>query len=455
MTVIPIIQDVQNPSFQGQTCRRFGQVTWCMALALLVACSGMPTASVSSPTPTLAPAIVTPTLAPTVSLPRPTATALPPNKVGIHLLLGDGRNAWPVKIWPNHVDYARELVGEWGYVTELVRLDILFPARWQTFFDLCAELHLTPILRLATTYDREKGLWLAPPADSDGGYAKVAGRYARFVSALRWPSAPHYVIVGNEPNHGDEWGGQADPAAYARFLVEVSRALHQADPDVLVLNAPLDPFTPNTNGQPFTNGMTYLDAESFLDGMYAAQPDVFAAVDVWASHAYPMGPMTEGPWQQSFEIDLLNGAHNPSHVEPPPGICNRGVNGYEWELFKLESYGVHDLQVMITESGWRHSESTDPDASDNGRPLPDAVTVAGFVDLAFNGNCGRYPQWPETGWTPWQADPRVIAVTLFALNGKPREWGHTNWLQLDIYGRVLGVYPMFETLRDNRALFCK
>jgi len=72
-----------------------------------------------------------------------------------------------------------------------------------------------------------------------------------------------------------------------------------------------------------------------------------------------------------------------------------------------------------------------------------------FMDLAFNGNRGRYPQWPASGWTPWQDDACVIAVTPFALDGALKEWGHTNWLQLDHEGRVLGVYPMFEMLQRN------
>lgn len=401
---------------------------------------GIPPSTIALPTSTSS--------VPTSS-PFPAATRLPPNKLGVHLLLDDGRNAWPADLWPEHLAYARDLVGEWGYATELVRLDDLDPARWQAFFDLCAQYHLKPILRLATTFDRDKGMWLAPQADLDGSYTTVAKRYSHFVASLRWSAPLHYVIVGNEPNHGDEWGGKADPAAYARFLLDASRALHQADPDVQVLNAPLDPFTPNTNGQPFVNGMTYLDAESFMDSMRAAQPDVFAAIDVWASHAYPLGPLTEGPWQQQFKIDSLNGADNPNHLEPPQGIFNRGVNGYEWELFKLKSYGIDNLQVMITETGWRHSESTDPTAADNGRPLPDVSTVAQFVDLAFNGNHGRYPQWPDSGWTPWNDDPRIIAITPFALDGVPKEWGHTNWLQLDSQGRVLGVYPMFQALHGN------
>lgn len=403
--------------------------------------TALPFASSATPRPTA-------TSSPT-SIPTPTATPARPNKWGIHLLLDDGRTVWPMSIWPLHVRYARDLAGDGGYVTELIRSDDLDPARWQVFMDLCREFHLIPIVRLATTFDLDHGWWRAPQATATGDYGELAKRYAEFVAQLHWPAEQHYVIVGNEPNHGDEWGGQAKPTEYARFLIEVSRALHQADPAVRVLNAPLDPYTPNTNGQPFINGMTYLDAESFLDQMQVAFPNVFDSIDIWASHSYALGPLSEPPWQQTFQIDLLNDAQNPAHLEPPAGIANRGVNGYEWELFKLSTYGVRPLPVMITETGWRHLESTDPYSADNGRTWPEAQVVAQYLDLAFNGNHGRYPSAPDSGWTPWAQDERVLAVTPFALNGVPHEWGHTNWLQLDASGNVQGLYPMLDHLHQR------
>jgi len=427
-----------------------------LGLTLLLSLTACLWRAPGPPTPTLPPE-ATPTRAATPAATRSTTTAStvtpattatppPPNKLGVHLLLDDGRNAWPVALWPEHLRYARQAVGAGGYVVQLVRLDDLDPGRWQSFFDLCAELELRPLLRLATTFDRRAGYWNAPPADADGGYLTVASRYAAFVAGLRWPNGPRYVIVGNEPNHGDEWGGRADPAAYARFLLEVSAALKQADPQVKVLNASLDHFSPHTNGQPFINGFTYIDAETFMDEMRAAQPGVFAAVDVWGSHPYPLGPFSEGPWAQTFQIDLLNGARNPARLEPPAGLFNRGINAYEWELHKLESYGIRGLEVMITETGWRHAESVDANARDAGPNWPGVHVVADYMDLALNGNGGRYPQWPEAGWTPWLHDPRVTAVVFFAFNGLPAEWGHTNWLQLDVEGNVLGVYPLFEAL---------
>ncbi|MBN1814210.1 MAG: hypothetical protein JXA14_20395 [Anaerolineae bacterium] len=381
-----------------------------------------------------------------------TPTPAPPssNKLGVHLLLDDGRNAWPMGVWPVHLEHARQAVGEWGYVTQLVRLDDLDPARWQVFVDLCAELHLTPILRLATMYDREAGWWTAPPRDDDGTYRTVAARYAEFVAALRWPTSEHTVVVGNEPNHGNEWGGKPDPEAYARFLIDVADALHTADANVRVLNAGLDPYAPHTGSRPFADGMYYVDEETFLDQMHAAYPGVFDRLDAWASHAYPMGPMTEGPWVQTYQVDLINDAANPGHVAPPQGVYNRGVNGYEWELFKLSIYGVEPLPVMITETGWRHAESVDPEAADGGA-FPDAETVATYLDLALRGNGGRYPGLAEKGWQPWLDDPRVVAVIIFALDGLPAEWGHTNLLVLDAGGEVLGAYAPFDLLATEDA----
>jgi hypothetical protein len=366
------------------------------------------------------------------------------NKLGVHLLLDDGRGTWPMHVWPVHLEYARRAVGEWGYVTQLVRLDDLDPARWQVFMDLCAELHLTPLLRLATTYDREADWWTAPPRDWGGSYHTVAARYAEFVAALHWPTSEHCVIVGNEPNHGNEWSGRPDPEAYARFLIDVADALHTADANARVLNAGFDPYTPHTGSQPFIDGMYYVDEETFLDRMHAASPDVFDHLDAWASHSYAMGPFTEGPWVQAYQVDLINDAANPDHVEPPLGIHNRGVNGYEWELFKLSTFGVEPLPVMITETGWRHAES-------DGETLPDAETVAAYIDLTLHGNGGRYPGYPEGGWTPWLDDPRVAAVTFFALDGLPAEWSHTNWLVLDAEGSVLGTYAPFDLLAAESA----
>jgi len=299
-----------------------------------------------------------------------------------------------------------------GYVTQLVRLDDLDTVKWQQFLDLSAAYRFLPIVRLATVFEREANWWAAPVPDEDGGYQTVANDYVEFLAQLDWHGLTRLVVVGNEPNHGNEWGGVPHPADYARFLRDVAGRLYEWDDAVVVMNAGMDAYTPHTNGQPFVDGMVYMDSESFLQGMIASDPTIFHQIDAWASHPYPMGPFSAPLEQQTFQIDYLNGAANPNHLEPPAGVTNRGIQGYGWEMWWLAQHGIADLPVYITETGWRFSDSLPP------------VQVAAYLDLA---------------WQTWQDDDRVRAVTFFAFNGNPAEWGvHTNWLVLDEQGQVLG-----------------
>ncbi|GJM41366.1 MAG: hypothetical protein DHS20C20_16480 [Ardenticatenaceae bacterium] len=349
--------------------------------------------------------------------------------MGVHLLLDDGRFQWPIAQWETHLAYAREAVGAGGYVTQLVRLDDLDTAKWQQFMDLCAAHELTPILRLATTYDTNAGWWVAPPLDANGrSYQTVAQQYANFIAALAWPNEHHFVIVGNEPNHGDEWSGKPDPVAYGQFLLDTAVALNAADPQAFVLNAGLDPYTPHTGSQPFSNGMWYIDSSTFLWEMVAAQPGVLVLLDGWVSHPYPLGPFAAPPWEQAMQVDLLNDAPLPRYVNARENIFNRGVNGYEWELWLLAQLGAPNLPIFITETGWRHSDPA----------YPEATLATDYLDLALRGNNGRFTNFPETGWTPWLADERVVAITPFALAGNPAEWWHTNWLDIQPDGRITG-----------------
>jgi|GEM_PF-770520 len=391
----------------------------------------------------------------TASAPAGSPTALPspgPRKYGIQLLLDDDGKYpdpihWSPTVWPQHLTYARKLVGAGGYAQELIRLDDLNVAKWQIFMAGCARENLVPIVRLASTYDHDLLQWNPPPTDADGRrYRTAAGQYRDFLAQLDWPTPTRYVIVGNEPNRGDEWGNQPDPAAYARFLADVGAALHEIG--VTVLGPSLDNYAPNSNGQ-IIAGYRFLDSQTFLDELAAADSAALQTIDVWSSHAYPLGPFIADPSKQVFQIDYAFGAKNPHHQTPPPGIYNRGINSYRWDLWKAGQYlgdRAATLPVMITETGWRHRGSQDPRAKDSvNADVPDDL-LAAYVDLAFRGNDGRYPNLPSTGWTPWNADPRVLGAVLFALDGYPRDWGHTNWLDLDASGNVSGVTPAFKLM---------
>jgi hypothetical protein len=253
------------------------------------------------------------------------------------------------------------------------------------------------------------------------------------------------VIVGNEPNRGDEWGGRADPAAYARFLRDVSAALRPLG--YTVLNAPLDQYCPNTNDARI-DGVRYVDAESFLDGMQAAAPDFYRWIDGWASHAYPQGPFAAPPGEQSFKVDFLNGAENPRRQAAEPGVVNRGINGYLFDLQKLRSYGAPELPVWVTETGWRHRESNGPSPDNHGAVLSEAEAAERTL-LALGGPGDGSP---AVGYTPWLHDSRVRAVVFFGFDGDPRQWGHSSWLEMDIQGHVLRAYAPFHALRAFRQL---
>jgi hypothetical protein len=51
------------------------------------------------------------------------------NKLGVHVLLADGRSHWPTSLWREHMQTAAAIMGNNGLVTQLVRLDDLEPAR--------------------------------------------------------------------------------------------------------------------------------------------------------------------------------------------------------------------------------------------------------------------------------------------------------------------------------------
>lgn len=365
-------------------------------------------------------------------------------KVGVHLLLDDGRQMWDDSLWDDHMAYAAQIVPPGGFVVQVVRADDVDAGKWQHFLDLCAQYGIVPVLRLATIFDYEKGYWEAPTADPDGRYTTLANNYANFLAALNWHTNNPYAILLNEPNNGVEWAGRPDPAAYARFFVDTARILKDRLPTVQILNAALDLYAPDTGSQPFDNGWYYINASRFMDEMVAAEPDVFTVIDVWNSHPYPMNGFRAPPWERRYQFDTLNDAL-PVTERPPSRVHNRGVNGYEWELWKLERFGIKDLLVMITETGWRHREGS-PDSLDAGVDYPLAKDAAAYLDLAMRGNHGRYPHLRSVGWIPWLQDARVIGVVVFALNGTPEEWAHTNLLRLDTDGTVSGTYPAFDVL---------
>jgi hypothetical protein len=386
-------------------------------------------------------------------IPRNEAAPMPaqPFALGVHTLITGLHTSFPRQGWGEHLRYARQMTGAGGWVAQVVQITDLDPAKWRAFLEHCAALELRPVLRLATAHDPGNGHWAAP--DNTDGYRKIARDWAAFFESLQLEH-PVWVVVGNEPNSGGEWGGQVDPGSYARYFVKVAHALHETEAPLYIAPAALDLYAPHTNYIPFPETtVSMMDAAAFWDSAFAAEPLLMKYADFWATHLYPTGPFKGAPWEHQYKFDRIQGSEWLPIINPPGGIYNRGVNGFEWEHWYLTN--VHHQKMppmLITEFGYRYRESIDPQARDTLGAELDSNIAAAYLDMALYGNAdGRYDWAPRSGWTPLVNTPKLMGVIVFALGGEPSAWGHTNLLQVDSQGRVLGTYPAYDVLvqREN------
>ncbi|KKU10035.1 MAG: hypothetical protein UX13_C0022G0006 [Candidatus Woesebacteria bacterium GW2011_GWB1_45_5] len=195
-----------------------------------------------------------------VLLPRNTLAiydpgSVPNNKVGIHIFN------------ENDLEDASALVnasgGDWGYVTFVITEKERDCDRWQKVLDRMRGLHLIPIMRLATKADG--GIWKKPEEEE-------IANWVDFLNSLNWVVKNRYVVIGNEPNLDNEWGGKADAAAYATYLKSFSVKLKSASDDFFVLPAGMAPDK---------------NEFAFIRLMLKTEPDILNHIDGWTSHSYP------------------------------------------------------------------------------------------------------------------------------------------------------------------------
>ena len=92
--------------------------------------------------------------------------------------------------------------------------------------------------------------------------------------------------------------------------------------------------------------------------------------------------------------------------------------------------------------GWRQRESRSLNTDGPGTSIS-GQEAARYLLLSFYGD----PLAPrEYTWTPWDVDAGVGAVVLFALDGHPDRWNHTNLVDVAEDGRILGFKPAFAPL---------
>ena len=286
----------------------------------------------------------------------------PNNKFGIHLAIPAFED----------LQKAAELVnanGNWGYVTLVMEEKDLNKDKWEGVFNQLRKLHLIPIIRLATS--PENGHWRAPQSQD-------AQKWADFLNSLNWVIKNRYIVLFNEANRADEWGGKVDPQNFADVTYNFTKTLKETNSDFFVMMAGLDSAAPNSMPQ-------YQDEAAFLKKVLASQKSLFDYLDGWASHSYPKS--------------LLNYGRNSQF-------------NYQWELSLLSSLGVKkNLPVFITETGWCHCEGKTLNKS-----FPTEEKTAQLT-INYLNNVLK--------------DNQVVAVTPFILNYQDEPFDHYSWQKIN------------------------
>lgn len=274
----------------------------------------------------------------------------PNNKMGIHILFDSEL--------PQAAKFINSSGGDWGYAIIPIQAGDKDIVKWQQFMDSAKQQRVIPILRLATEGDYfNTSVWRKPK------YEDVID-FANFLDSLNWPTKNRYVVVFNEVNRGDEWGGSANPAEYAELLSFAVTIFKSKNQDFFIINAGLDNAAPR-------EGTKYMNQYDYIQAMNEAVPGIFNQIDGWSSHSYP----------------------NPGFSQAPNALSRMGVGSFAHEKQLVKTLSSKDLPVFITETGWTTDVVTDE-------------LIAKY-----------YVQTWDTIWS----DASIVAVTPFLLqaNGGP------------------------------------
>lgn len=305
--------------------------------------------------------------------------SVPNNKIGIHVL------------FDSELQQASELVnsngGDWGYVLIPIQSNDRDKAKWQRFMANAKRLHLIPILRLSTESDPANTQVWRKPTSTD------VVSFAQFLNSLNWPVQNRYVIVFNEVNRGDEWGGSANPTEYAQLLSFAVTVFKSKDPNFFMISGGMDNAAPS-------QGTKYMNQYDYLRQMQAAIPNVFQQVDGISSHSYP----------------------NPGFSQPPETTSLMGTGSFQHEKELIKTFSSKDLPVFITETGW------------DGTLVPDDKR-AEFYQTAMN--------------TVWN-DPSIVTVIPFLLHATGGPFERFTFLNAD--GSVTKQYEAVKNLTKIKGM---
>ncbi len=239
-------------------------------------------------------------------------TSVANNRYGIHVFD------------PNELDKASQLVntsgGEWGYITVPIRANERDLEKWTKFMEEARKKKVIPILRIASFPVGDH--WMAP-----NEWDLVD--FANFLNELPWPTKNRYVIVYNEPNHTNEWGGFVYPEEYARVLARAVDIFHQKHPDFFVISGGMDASAPN--------GVSTMDQYDYMRRMNEVVPGIFTKIDGFSAHAYG----------------------NPAFSAAPNTTSKVNVASYRFDEKFLDDLGAPNQRLFLTEVGWNASDIGD------------------------------------------------------------------------------------------------
>lgn len=234
-------------------------------------------------------------------------------------------------------------------------------AKHDRIVDLAERYGMQVIARLDRPPDwtrQDNGFKTRPPDDFED--------YGDFVYEVvrRYRGRVRYVQIWNEPNLSAEWGFQrVDAVAYTRLLEVAYRRAKEADPDVVVLSAPLAMTLEDASMRGNHNDLV------FLDEMYGAGAGRF--FDVLSANAF--------------------GFDRPPEDAPDPEVLN--FRRVELQREIMERHGDAGKAVWINEYGWNAAPGSFPEEL----LTWERVTEAEQAEYTVRGIAWARAQWPWLG----------------------------------------------------------
>lgn len=274
----------------------------------------------------------------------------PNNFYGIHILFPEELSL--------AAKFANSSGGDWGYVTVPIQAGDKDLEKWQKFMDEASALHIIPIVRLMTEpLYSDTATWRKP-----NNYDIID--FANFLDSLDWPTKNRYVILYNEVNRFDEWGGEyPDPVYYTDLVINSYNVFKARDADFYLILGGLDNAS-------VTDGVKYMNGFEYLQRMLSYNSEVFNKIDGFASHSYP----------------------NPGFSQLPNNTKRMGVATYKFEYDFINSHTNEKKLAFITETGWDNT-------------VRDENTIGEFYAITYRDI--------------WGADrDKVVAITPFLLRAE-------------------------------------